>query len=101
MIDVIVSTPDEDGIPRFSAGEITGIIISIMFAGHHTSSGTSAWTMIELLRHPEALAAVQAELDELDAGGGEGSFHGLRQVPNLEHVLRETRRVRPRLRVLR
>ena len=45
--------PDEEGNPRFSADEITGIFISMMFAGHHTTSGTAAWTLIELLRHPD------------------------------------------------
>jgi sterol 14-demethylase len=31
------------------------MFISIMFAGHHTTSGTAAWTVIELLRHPDQL----------------------------------------------
>jgi sterol 14-demethylase len=31
---------------------ITGMFISMMFAGHHTTSGTAAWTLIELLRQP-------------------------------------------------
>ncbi|MGH3562300.1 MAG: cytochrome P450, partial [Mycobacterium sp.] len=44
MIDVLVTIPDEHGNLRFTADEVTGIIISIMFAGHHTSSGTTAWT---------------------------------------------------------
>ena len=30
------------------------MFISMMFAGHHTSSGTASWTLIELLRHPDA-----------------------------------------------
>lgn len=100
MIDVMVSIPDENGNPRFSADEITGIIISIMFAGHHTSSGTTAWTMIELLRHPEARAEVVKELDELYADGGEVSFHALRQIPHLENVLKESLRLHPPLIVL-
>ena len=56
-------------IQRFSADEITGMFISMMFAGHHTSSGTAAWTLIELLRHPDVYAEVMAELDELYADG--------------------------------
>lgn len=100
MIDVMVSIPDDNGDPRFTADEITGIIISMMFAGHHTSSGTSAWTMIELLRHPEALHAVVAELDELYADGSEVSFRALRQIPNLENVLKETLRLHPPLIIL-
>ncbi len=100
MLDVLVSIKDEDGNPRFSADEVTGMFISLMFAGHHTSSGTSAWTLIELLRHPEAYAEVINELDELYADGQEVSFHALRQIPKLENVLKEALRLHPPLIIL-
>lgn len=100
MLDVLVSIPDEDGNPRFSASEITGIFISLMFAGHHTSTGTSAWTLIELLRHRDIHDAVIHELDELYADGQEVSFHALRQIPILENVLKETLRLHPPLIIL-
>ena len=83
MLDVLVSITDDEGNPRFSADEITGMFISLMFAGHHTSSGTSAWTLIELMRHPDIYADVTEELDDLYADGQEVSFHALRQIPKL------------------
>ena len=86
MLDVLVTIKDEDGNPRFSANEITGMFISMMFAGHHTSSGTASWTLIEMLRHPDVYADVVAELEELYADGQEVSFHALRQIPKLENV---------------
>jgi len=100
MLDVLVMIKDEDGNPRFCADEITGMFISLMFAGHHTSSGTSSWTLIELLRHPEVYAAVTKDLDELYADGREVSFHALRQIPKLENVLKETLRLHPPLIIL-
>ncbi|WP_313673741.1 cytochrome P450 [Mycolicibacterium sp.] len=100
MLDVLVTITDDDGNPRFSADEITGMFISLMFAGHHTSSGTSAWTLIELLRHPQILADVTAELDNLYADGQEVSFHALRQIPKLENVIKETLRLHPPLIIL-
>ncbi|MET9285878.1 cytochrome P450 [Nocardia beijingensis] len=100
MLDVLISIPGEDGAPRFSASEITGIFISMMFAGHHTTSGTAAWTIIELLRHPEVLDRVAAELDELYADGSDISFGALRQIPVLESVLKETLRLHPPLIIL-
>lgn len=100
MLDVLVSIKDEDGNPRFTANEITGMFISLMFAGHHTSSGTSSWTLIELLRHPEFYAKVQQELDDLYADGQEVSFHALRQIPNLDNALKETLRLHPPLIIL-
>jgi sterol 14-demethylase len=100
MLDVLVSIKDEQGNPRFTADEITGMFISLMFAGHHTSSGTSSWTLIELLRHPDTYTEVQQELDDLYADGQEVSFHALRQIPKLENVLKETLRLHPPLIIL-
>lgn len=79
---------------------VTGIFISLMFAGHHTSSGTASWAMIELMRHPEVMAQVVAELDELYADGSEVSFQALRSIPVLEATLKETLRLHPPLIVL-
>lgn len=100
MLDVLVSIKDDDGNPRFSADEVTGMFISLMFAGHHTSSGTSAWTLIELTRHPQSYAEVIGELDELYADGHAVSFHALRRIPKLENVLKETLRLHPPLIIL-
>ena len=41
LLDVLMSITDDDGTPRFSADEVTGMFISMMFAGHHTTSGTA------------------------------------------------------------
>ena len=100
MLDVLIRVKDDDGTPRFSADEITGMFISMMFAGHHTSSGTASWTLIELLRHPDVYAGVIKELDELYADGQSVSFHALRQIPRLENVLKETLRLHPPLIIL-
>ncbi|WP_029113233.1 cytochrome P450 [Mycobacterium sp. URHB0044] len=100
MLDVLITIKDEEGNLRFSANEITGMFISMMFAGHHTSSGTSSWTLIEMLRHPDVMAGVIAELDDLYADGQEVSFHALRQIPKLENVIKETLRLHPPLIIL-
>ena len=84
-------------IPLFSADEITGMFISMMFAGHHTSSGTAAWTLIELLRNPDVMTGVTEELDELYADGSAVSFQALREIPRLEAALKETLRLHPPL----
>ena len=97
LLDILMSIKEEDGSPRFSADTVTGMFISMMFAGHHTTSGTAAWTLIELLRHPDDLRAVNAELDELYADGSEVSFQALREIPHLESALKEALRLHPPL----
>jgi sterol 14-demethylase len=97
LLDVLMSVRTEDGSARFSTDEITGMFISMMFAGHHTTSGTAAWTLIELLRHPDELAAVVAELDALHAEGEEVSYQALREMPRLEAAIKEALRLHPPL----
>jgi sterol 14-demethylase len=97
LLDVLMSIHDEDGSLRFSADTITGMFISMMFAGHHTTSGTAAWTLIELLRHPEEMGMVRGELDALYADGSEVSFQALREIPRLESAIKEALRLHPPL----
>jgi sterol 14-demethylase len=97
LLDVLMSIRDEDGSLRFSADTITGMFISMMFAGHHTTSGTAAWTLIELLRYPEEMAMVRGELDMLYADGSEVSFQALREIPRLESAIKEALRLHPPL----
>ena len=110
LLDVLMSIRNPDGTDTFSPDEITGMFISMMFAGHHTSSGTAAWTLIELLRNPVCLAEVVTELDEVyrpePAGaGGElaggvpppVSFQALREIPRLESAVKEALRLHPPL----
>ncbi|TNM36451.1 cytochrome P450 [Nocardioides albidus] len=93
LLDVLIAV-------GMDADHITGIFISMMFAGHHTSSGTGSWAMIELLRHPDVMASVVAELDDLYADGAEVSFQALRSIPVLEAALKETLRLHPPLVIL-
>ncbi|GAB10488.1 cytochrome P450 51 [Gordonia araii NBRC 100433] len=104
LLDVLVSLKNEDGSPMFSADTVTGMFISMMFAGHHTTQGTSAWTLLELLRHPDFMADVVAELDDIYEDKGEGkpeySFAAMRQIPLLEAGIKETLRLHPPLIIL-
>jgi sterol 14-demethylase len=97
LLDVLMSITEPDGSPHFSASVITGMFISMMFAGHHTTSGTAAWTLIELLRHPALLAEVVEELDDLAAEGHEVSYQALREMPRLEAAIKEALRLHPPL----
>lgn len=100
LLDVLISLKNEDGSHQFTADLVTGIFISMMFAGHHTSSGTASWAMIELMRNPDVMTSVVAELDELYADGSEVSFQALREIPVLEATLKETLRLHPPLIIL-
>jgi len=98
LVDVLMSIKDSDGNEQFGADIITGMFISMMFAGHHTTSTTASWFIIEMLRNPDVMAQVVAEMDALaDAGGGEITYQDLREVPWLESSIKETLRLHPPL----
>ena len=97
LFDVLLTLKDEAGEPRYTIDMITGMFISLMFAGHHTTSGTAAWTLIELLKHPHVMRSVVGELDELYADGREVSYQALREIPSLESAIKEALRLHPPL----
>jgi sterol 14-demethylase len=100
LVYILTTLKNEDGSPRYSADQITGIFISMMFAGHHTTSGTSAWTLLELLLNPDVLNRVIDELDAIYADGRDVSYQALREIPELECALKETLRLHPPLIIL-
>jgi len=85
---------------KLSDHEITGMLVAAMFAGHHTSSVTTAWTLIELLRHPASLREVCAEVRTRYAEEEDYSFQSLRDLGKTEAVVKEALRIHPPLFIL-
>ena len=99
VFQTLIDATYDDGT-KLSPQEITGMLIATIFAGHHTSSGTTAWVLIELLRHPDWMEAVIEEIDGLFGEAGPLTFESLRQIPKLENVLKEVLRLHPPLIIL-
>jgi sterol 14alpha-demethylase len=93
LFSVLRSIKNPDGSPRYPVDVITGMFISMMFAGHHTTSTAASWTLIELLRHPDLMKRVTDELDGLYADGREVSYQALREIPDFECTVKETLRL--------
>ncbi len=99
MFQLLIDTRYDDG-SRLSENEITGMLIGAIFAGHHTSSGTAAWVLLELLKHPDTYRDVKNELDTCYSDNAPVTFQSLREIPRLEAVLKEVLRLHPPLIVL-
>jgi len=93
---LLIDASYDDG-SRLSAHEITGMLIGTIFAGHHTTAGTAAWTLLELAKRPEHLNRVLKELDQHFGVDGEVTFQSLREIPILENVIKEVLRLHPPL----
>lgn len=82
---------------NLSEDEITGLLLAGMFAGHHTSSVTTAWTMIELLRNPQSLRRAIEEVDRVFAAGRAVNHAALRELTFIENAVKESLRLHPPL----
>lgn len=75
---------------------ITGLLLTALFAGQHTSAVMATWLGILLLQHPPALARLRAELQHV-VGDAAPRFGRLKQLQHFEHCLKETERLHPPL----
>lgn len=85
---------------HLSDTELTGLIIATMFAGHHTSSGAGAETLLEIARHPDYAAELKEELEEIYSDGTQISLGSMREIPRLEKFINEVLRLHPPLVIL-
>ncbi|MFW2388629.1 MAG: cytochrome P450 [Polyangiales bacterium] len=80
--------------------EIAGILIAAMFAGHHTSSVTTAWSLLELLRTGHYYEKVCDEVRGRFSEDEGYSFQSMRDLERTEWSIKEALRIHPPLFVL-
>jgi sterol 14-demethylase len=85
------------GGAALSDDNITGLLLTLIFAGQHTSAVLAAWSGVELLRHPAYLERVLREQDHILNIKGELNFDGLREMALLDRGVKETERLHPPL----
>ncbi len=85
ILSLLMQARDEEGEPMSDA-ELRDELVTLLLAGHETTATSVAWAIERLVRHPEKLARLVAEID---AGGAEGPDEYMTAVVN------ETLRVRP------
>ncbi len=99
FLQTLMESSYKDG-SRLSSHEITGMLVAAMFAGHHTSSVTAAWSILELLQHPEWMRHVRDELARVYADGRPVDYASLRELVKTEWVIKEALRLHPPLFIL-
>lgn len=99
FLQTLMEAKYEDG-GALSDHEITGMLVAAMFAGHHTSSVTTAWTMFELLQHPAEMAKVVAEIDAVTLKDPQMTFASTRELVVTEAAVKEALRIHPPLFIL-
>ncbi len=82
ILSLLMLAQDEDGKPMSDA-ELRDELVTLLLAGHETTATAVAWAIERLVRHPDKLARLVAEID-----AGEDDAY-------MQAVVTETLRVRP------
>jgi sterol 14-demethylase len=99
FLQTLMDSSYKDG-SKLSDHEITGMLVAAMFAGHHTSSVTTAWTLFELLQRPEFLEEIVGEIDGVYKDGQAVTYNSLRDLQKTEWAVKEALRLHPPLFIL-
>ncbi len=84
ILSLLMQARDERGEPM-TDDELRDELVTLLLAGHETTATSVAWAIERLVRHPDKLARLQAEID---AGPDAGEEY-------MTAVVNETLRVRP------
>lgn len=93
LMAMLLLSTDEDG-NRLSDLDVRDEAVTLILAGHETTSNTLSWTFKLLAEHPEVEARLHAELDAV-LGGRVPTLADLRQLTYTNMVLKEAMRLYP------
>ena len=95
LLGMLLGTSDEDGNP-LTDREIRDQAMTLLFAGHDTTTSTVAFLLFELARNPHELKALFDEQDEVLRGrpATPADLTGT-ALPRLEMAIEETLRIYP------
>lgn len=91
ILSLLLAARHEDG-SAMSNEELHDELITLVFAGHETTGIALAWALYWLLRNPDCMSRLMAEIDTL---GREPLPEALARLPYLDCVVHETLRLHP------
>jgi sterol 14-demethylase len=94
LITQLFDQPKKDG-QFLTDEEITILFMGLIFAGHETTAGQAAWTIILLLQHPDYLRLVQEEIETQTRIGYSLDGSVMRALQHVYWAIDETARLRP------
>ena len=95
-LQILLDSTYDDG-SKLTANELTGILIALILAGHHTSAGSVVWILVELLRNEKFLQPVIDEIDDVTWDADALTYPMLREATGLGAVVKEVLRLHPPL----
>ena len=93
VLSMLLLAQDDDGT-RLTDAQIRDEVMTLLLAGHETTSNALTWTWYELGRNPEALGRLEAEIASVLQGRA-ATAEDLPQLPWTAAVVDEAMRLHP------
>ncbi|KAI9255174.1 cytochrome P450 [Phascolomyces articulosus] len=96
ILQILIDTQQaHDSEDRLTADAIAQETVLFLIAGSETTSNTTGFAMINLLKHPHVLATLREEIDSVPMEEGQKLFkhEQLKNLPYLNAVINETMRM--------
>jgi cytochrome P450 len=93
LLSMLLAARDEDG-GQMSEDQVRDEVMTLFLAGHETTANALTWAWYLLSEHPEADAALAAELERV-LGDREATEEDLSRLPYTRAVLAEAMRLFP------
>ncbi|PIA50634.1 hypothetical protein AQUCO_01200086v1 [Aquilegia coerulea] len=94
FVDVLLGMEnDSTNRVSFARDNIKAVILDMFAAGTDTSAATLVWAMTELIKHPDIMKEVQAEIREITKGKLHITEDDLGQMHYLKMVIKEALRL--------
>jgi cytochrome P450 family 135 len=87
VLSLLLGATDEQGTPMTDQ-ELRDELMTMLLAGHETTATALAWAVEEIVRRPQVVARIVAELGAADGRGGA-------PLPYLDATIKEVLRLRP------
>jgi retinoid hydroxylase len=94
ILSLLLAATDEDG-STLTDQQVRDQVITLLFAGHDTTTSTVTFLFYELSRNPAALPPLLEELDDVLEGQRPTAAQLVAGLPQLEMVMDETLRMYP------
>jgi cytochrome P450 len=94
ILSLLLDATDEDG-STLSDGELRDQVMTLLFAGHDTTTSTLTFLFYELARNPGELDRLEAERDAVIGDRDPTAGELVSELPRMEMALDETLRLYP------